>query len=245
MTKRELLQEQYEDALFALLMDELAVSEGIHALEENERLKNATNSEVPLDIQKRCLKRIASHFNKQRVHNAKRVTFRVINKVAIITLLGVVLFTTAFAASPTFRINTLNLAIEVFDDRTDFSFVSEANELQSFDNASIIASWLPDGCTLESCNGGSKNLWNVYKTTNGGQLEITVYLGQSSVVGFDTENAYVEDIIVQGSDAMYVEKETVKQIIWADVAQGLVWEVYGIDISKEDLSQIAENIILK
>lgn len=39
MTKREKLLEQYEDALFSLLMDEFAESEGKAALEENERLK--------------------------------------------------------------------------------------------------------------------------------------------------------------------------------------------------------------
>ena len=39
MTRREKLQEQYEDALFALLMDDLAVEEGKKAYEENERLK--------------------------------------------------------------------------------------------------------------------------------------------------------------------------------------------------------------
>ena len=40
MTRREQLQEQYEDALFALLMDDLAAIEGQAALEENERLKS-------------------------------------------------------------------------------------------------------------------------------------------------------------------------------------------------------------
>lgn len=39
MTKREQLREEYEDALFALMMDEFAVAEGEKALEENERLK--------------------------------------------------------------------------------------------------------------------------------------------------------------------------------------------------------------
>ena len=39
MTKREKLLEQYEDALFSLLMDEFAESEGKAALEENARLK--------------------------------------------------------------------------------------------------------------------------------------------------------------------------------------------------------------
>ena len=39
MTKREQLREEYEDALFALMMDEFAVAEGEKALEENVRLK--------------------------------------------------------------------------------------------------------------------------------------------------------------------------------------------------------------
>ena len=37
MTNREKLQDQYEDALFALLMDDLAWREGVRLLEENER----------------------------------------------------------------------------------------------------------------------------------------------------------------------------------------------------------------
>ena len=39
MTKREQLIEQYEDALFALLMDSVAEEEGKKAIELNERLK--------------------------------------------------------------------------------------------------------------------------------------------------------------------------------------------------------------
>ena len=35
MTRREMLLEQYEDALFALMMDEVAAVEGQKALEEN------------------------------------------------------------------------------------------------------------------------------------------------------------------------------------------------------------------
>ena len=39
MTNHERLTEQYEDALFALLMDSVAEEEGKQALELNERLK--------------------------------------------------------------------------------------------------------------------------------------------------------------------------------------------------------------
>ena len=49
MTKREQLREEYEDALFALMMDEFAVAEGEKALEENERLKNRSIKERMYD----------------------------------------------------------------------------------------------------------------------------------------------------------------------------------------------------
>lgn len=58
MTKHEKLQEQYEDALFALLMEEFAVEEGKSALEENERLKRDPTFDVPPDVRQRCLKQL-------------------------------------------------------------------------------------------------------------------------------------------------------------------------------------------
>ena len=55
MTRREKLQEQYEDALFALLMDDLAIAEGKSAEEENEQLKNDPKYAVPPEVRQRCL----------------------------------------------------------------------------------------------------------------------------------------------------------------------------------------------
>ena len=58
MTDHERLREQYEDALFALLMEGVAESEGEEALRLNEELKKDPNAEVPKDVQKRCEKTI-------------------------------------------------------------------------------------------------------------------------------------------------------------------------------------------
>lgn len=56
MRNRDKLVEQYEDALFALLMDEVARSEGEAALLLNEQLQNDPNAEVPEEIRDRCEK---------------------------------------------------------------------------------------------------------------------------------------------------------------------------------------------
>lgn len=52
VTKREQLRESYEEALFALLMDEVAVAQGKEALEENERLKRNPDAAVPEQVTK-------------------------------------------------------------------------------------------------------------------------------------------------------------------------------------------------
>ena len=50
MTRREMLMEQYEDALFALIMDEVAEVEGQKAIEENQRLKESGELVIPKEV---------------------------------------------------------------------------------------------------------------------------------------------------------------------------------------------------
>lgn len=54
MKLREQLQEEYEDTLFALMMDYVAQTEGKRLLEENERLKNDPSAQLPEDLDRRC-----------------------------------------------------------------------------------------------------------------------------------------------------------------------------------------------
>lgn len=59
MTRREMLVERYEDALFALLMNEVAEAEGRKALEENQRLCDSGEMVIPEEVHRRCLRTIA------------------------------------------------------------------------------------------------------------------------------------------------------------------------------------------
>lgn len=68
MTRRERLIENYEDALFSLLMDEVAESEGKKAMEGNQRLRDNGEIEVPVSVRQRCRRVIA----KRAVENDLR-----------------------------------------------------------------------------------------------------------------------------------------------------------------------------
>lgn len=62
MKTREQLQEEYEAALFALMMDYMAQAEGKRLREENERLKNDPAAQIPESLDQRCLQTIQRAF---------------------------------------------------------------------------------------------------------------------------------------------------------------------------------------
>lgn len=67
MKTREQLQDEYEDALFALLMYDVAKLEGQRAIEENKRLQNDPNAAVPDSVNQKCLQLINRIFFKKKL----------------------------------------------------------------------------------------------------------------------------------------------------------------------------------
>lgn len=67
ITKREQLLENYENAFFAILMNDIAEKEGRKPLEENEELKNSSDFEIPNAIHEHSLKTIRKAFRKKRI----------------------------------------------------------------------------------------------------------------------------------------------------------------------------------
>ncbi len=53
MKSKKQLWEDYENALFAILMDEVATEEGRKLIEENERLKRDPAAEVPPEFDRK------------------------------------------------------------------------------------------------------------------------------------------------------------------------------------------------
>lgn len=161
MTRREMLMEQYEDALFALIMDEVAEVEGQKALEENQRLKESGELVIPEEVSQRCQRVIARKTAEKDLKRFGKGFGRVVTKVAVVALMGMLLFTTAFAASEDFRVKTLNFVMEVFDDRTEIRFVPEnmASDASNSVVPRITAGWLPEGFELVSEECSEYSIW--------------------------------------------------------------------------------------
>ena len=127
MNEQEDLYAQYEDAFFALLMNEVAEAEGQELLKKNEQLLADPNAAVPEAVSKRCLRTIEKSCRKARFQRNMQTVLRKLNRVALWILVPMLLFVGVFAASETVRVKTLNYLIEEFDVGTAFFFRNDPN----------------------------------------------------------------------------------------------------------------------
>ncbi len=250
MTRREQLQEQYEEALFALLMDKLAEAEGEKALLKNEELKNDPQAALPEDVERRCLRTIRRSFSAQTVRAVGRVTGRLFSRVAVVALIGMLLVSAAFAASPSFRINTMNFLIRTFDEYTDFG----AAPVKTQSLPEITAAWLPEGYELAAQEESGVDITHYYRTADKREIRISVYNISGGGHGVDTEDAEMETIIINGHEGRTIFKEGYdgygepyeeSRIVWLDTAHNWCIDVTSYQESVDSLMQVAENLILE
>lgn len=238
MNRREQLQDRYEDSLFALLMDDIATIEGEKAEEENERLLNDPSAEIPEDLKRRCMRTISRHYARQKAYAAGRFTLKTMKRVAIAAGIAAILFTTAFATSEAVRVNTLNLIIEVFDTNTEFRFSTSSGQ----DTPQLSVGWLPKGFFLTEQGNDSLDTWYDYRNAEDALLSISCKKADGLVAGIDTEDAEVEHIQIQNSQAMLVKKNDIVQLVWAPQDNSIFISVWGSGIDPEDIIYIANEL---
>ena len=247
MTRQELLVEQYEDALFALIMDKVAEVEGQKAIEENQRLKASGEVVIPEELNRRCKQTIRCKTAEKHLKRYGKGFGKVLNKVAIVALMALLLFTTAFATSESFRVKTLNFVMEVFDDRTEIKFVPKDTAADSTAVPEITVGWLPEGLKLTRTDALKANrVYEYANSDNTAYIAVNIMEMTSVSMALDTEDAKTLSLQVQGEDAIMVDKGNIKQLVWKLHADenwycGVITE----NISEEDMLKFAENILVK
>ena len=261
MNRKEQLQEQYEDALFALLMDDMMEEEGRQLLEENERLKQEPSAAVPEEVNARCIKTINRAFTRKRCRSVGRVTYKVFNKVAMAAVVCALLFVTACAVSPELRVNTLNFLIEVSDVATTLTLGGEADRqdtgsvtLTSGEEVLLLGYRIPEvpegffvdyedatrsDAVIQYIRGDETIYFSVTQVNRGDQYMV------------DTEDAQVTNIQVGGYDGLFIEK--IYQLdnggtldsaiaVWGDTEQSTFVYVEGSNVDHSLILELAKAV---
>ncbi len=253
MNRREQLQENCEEALFTLLIEDVMEEEGKKLIEENERLKNDPQAAVPVKIRKRCLKTIRREFNKGKRQKVGKVAYQAVSKIAVVSMLCILLFSAAFAANPKLRTKTLNLMIEISEVGTNLILGENKKSHNIMDNSEVgelVYSTfgyripnLPDGFSLTTQKNNFSTIILVYTSADGRIICFEFHDTTGGGVMVDTENAQrVESVLVNGFDGMLIEKENRIHIVWADSNRGALIGISGVDVGETTIWSLASSI---
>ena len=178
MTRHEQLVENYENALFELLMEDIIEYEGEKIEKECEQLRNAPEFSIPPEMDRRCLKTIARACQKKRYRQLGEKAYKALSTAAVIVLVVLVLFTSAYAAFPPVRTGVLNLLIEMSDFATTMRLEDNiSTDLMSGGEKSLgkyTYSGIPNEFTLMSSNETSVSSMNYYENSFGAYICISI-----------------------------------------------------------------------
>lgn len=270
MANRETRKEQYEDALFALLMDEMAQEDGEELLRLNEQLKQDPGAAVPQEAQRRCEKVIGTAFSRRQFRATGCRTARWLGRLLLAAILGVLLFTAAFAVSEDVRVATMDILLEVFDGGTRITFeedqsgeIDQSNTMSTLEyHYNIAFEWMPEGFELVNGSfledGHSDFVSYVGPQNSSVAVSIAPYYDGLSTT-YPTQDHIKEDIMLNGHPAaLYianeVELERIHQqcampnvwssmmIIWIDPDAEAIIYIHANNFTEDEMIRLAEGI---
>ena len=246
MTQKEQLWENYEDAVFAILMDAVAEQEGEKGLQLMEELEHDPSAQVPEEVQKRAEKTIRKAFAAQSRRSARHVGFRMFQRIAVAVLVVVLTTVCAFAAFPEIRTGILNMIADVYEDHTDFSFTTNASNSDPASDYKVELAWIPDGFEVSEEGSHYSTAWKTYENGKGAILYVAESSADNRTMTVDTEDAEVKQVTIQGYEGTMVQKSADEWtcIIFTVPEKNMVIYIDLEFMEAEETLKVAENIII-
>lgn len=249
MTELEILEDNLEDAEFALMMAAFAEYRGMKMIEENERLKADPAAAVPEAITKKNLNLIHREISKR----SRNITFRGLSgkflRFLAAAALAALLFTAAYALSSEFRAGTLNILMHVDEKMATIKFAADESsdglpELcapEEMPNISV--GWVPEGYVGQTPVSNRMRTSVNYTNDSGSMISVRIHLESQSIHLLDTEDAdSVEEFNIQSQPALLIRKNNLLSVVWPDEKTNFLIYVESDAVDADTLKQVAESV---
>ena len=239
--KTENLREQYEDALFALLMEEYAEKNGEKLLEE---FNHSESAEMPADLDDECRKMIRQHFSRQKnkIRISKTLRFIAKSVATIVVVFG--LASTLFFSVDAIRVPVLNFLLEnqigslliTKDPESSSITVNPQNHLAQ--DPSSMEYLIPMGYDLKKYTPNPNGTFFASYTNESGDVVKLQTVLDDGMFASDTENAVTESVTISGYKGTLVQKEGFT-LIWHVPEAGLIYKLYASNLTRDEMFRIA------
>ena len=239
--KKQKLLEQYDDAAFALLMDEYAEEEGARLMAEFEAAQAAGQvPEMPRELDEQCRRMIRRDRAKKWGIRAARSFRKVAVKAAVAVLVFIGLITTVVMSVDALRVPMLNFFVEYFDT---FALISTEDNPEAFntDLLSALEGFIPMDYVQTLHSVDTNLVCTMYENADGETICMEIWPSGASM-NIDTEDAECTEIFLGDYKALLIEKHGY-QIVWTDDV-GITYVFYASNLSKKEVIEICASLVL-
>ena len=240
--KKQKLLEQYDDAAFALLMDEYAEEEGARLMAEFEAAQAAGQvPEMPRELDEQCRRMIRRDRVKKRGIRAARSFRKVAVKAAVAVLVFIGLMTTVVMSVDALRVPVLNFIIEHFDEYSSITFTDSTQpQTQTHNPAELFESIIPQDYTLVSQTITENLALIAYENNDLDTIQLCITPAEGEV-RLDTEDAIYSEVILYNYKAILLE-ENGYQVFWHDEKADVLYTVIATALTKEAILEICHTL---
>lgn len=212
------LYEDYEQALFRLVVHEAAKHEGSSLLEENQRLKDLSESHPSEEALRRFTERLDASLLKQKVDARRKRLPKLLRRMAVAVVAICFVFFAAMTTVQAFRVKVMNFWMSIQPGYTIFRLQEDGtsnkgNLVVDWTNA-YVPTYVPEGYEVSSVNVSQF----VKRIVLQAEKSSIVYMEMTGATSptVDTENAsLLETISINGLSGMLVEKNGLVTIVWS------------------------------
>ena len=242
MDQNDKLREEYEEALFRLLMAKAAQAEGEEIEQEIERLKNDPYFTVPSETDRKCEKALKKALSRGGLRSRLKKAGRVFQKAAVAVSLLLVVAVTAYAAIPRVRDRFLELVVETSDVDSRLSFTDVEYDPDNVLMGYVITA-LPEGFekTYEKVEERSGTM----EYMNGDDvIYFDVKIGDDTLnSGYDRDDELAREIIINGHAGLVVQTNGGWiNVAWADTENTTHFSLSCIGLKEEQVLYLAESV---
>ena len=242
--KKQKLLEQYDDAAFALLMDEYAEEEGARLMAEFEAAQAAGQvPEMPPELDEQCRRMIRRDRVKKRGIRAAHKFRRVAVKAAVAVLVFIGLMTTVVMSVEALRVPILEFIVEHHERYSSMNIGSQnkpAPEINEYEDP--ITQFVPSDYYSAYYTFDDGYISSLHYNDVGEQINFDMCRAHDEY-RFDTEGAVCEYLSVMGYDAVLAVGDPIV-LVWYDDISGIIYNLSASDLSKEQLLELAQNIVI-
>ena len=245
MHEREKLLERYDDAAFALMMDECAENEGAAFLAEFQAAAQAGDlPELPEDIDRACRDTIKREYaGRERKVRFKQFR-RAAAKVAVAVFAAIGILGTLVMSVEAWRIPIMNFLLEDHGIYSLFLPVETTYAPEDMDDP--LEYILPEEYVkayddVYNDAGGYERFIGYLAGDDSVRISATIYM-EGGEYNIDTEDAVVSTVKIKGQNCYFIEKDGC-HMIWVDNESKYFFSFYASAFDKEQFMEMADVVV--